>query len=55
MTVPMDYEAVIGLEVHAELLTRVEDLLRLLGEVRRAAEPEHLPGVPRHCRGRCRC
>ena len=34
----MDFEAVIGLEVHAELLTRVEDLLRLLGRVRRAAE-----------------
>ena len=42
------YEAVIGLEVHAQLLTRVEDLLRLLGRVRRGAEHEHLPGLPRH-------
>ena len=32
---PDRLEAVIGLEVHAELLTRVEDLLRLLGRVRR--------------------
>ena len=45
-----DYEAVIGLEVHAELLTRVEDLLRLLGRVRRAAEHAHLSGLPRHAR-----
>ncbi len=29
---------------------RDEDLLRLLGVVRRAAEPAHLPGLPRHAR-----
>ena len=30
----MEYEAVIGLEVHAQLLTAEQDLLRVLGRLR---------------------
>ena len=50
-----DYEAVIGLEVHAQLATRTQDLLLLLDGLRRRAQRPHRPGVPRRCRGRCRC
>ena len=32
-----------------------QGVLRLLHRVRRAAQREHLPGVPRRCRARCRC
>ena len=50
-----DFQPVIGLEVHAQLLTRSEDLLRVLDRVRRAAERPHLRGVPGHARACCRC
>ena len=40
------YETVIGLEVHAQLLDRIQDVLRLLRELcGRAAEHARLPGV----------
>ena len=48
--VVMPYEPVIGLEIHAQLLTADEDLLRLSDRVRRAAEHARLPGVPRFSR-----
>jgi len=41
-----DFEPVIGLEVHAQLLTRTKNLLRLLHAVRGAAEHPGLHGVP---------
>ena len=49
------YEAVIGLEIHAQLLTETEDLLRLQHRVRRAAEHARVPGLSRVSRARCRC
>ena len=42
-----DYEAVIGLEIHAQLRTRDQDLLRLQHRVRRAAQLAGLPGLSR--------
>ncbi len=42
-----DVEPVIGLEIHAQLLDRDEDLLRLPDDVRCAAEYERLSGVSR--------
>ena len=45
-----DFQVVIGLEVHAQLLTRTQDLLRLLDRVRRRAQHARLPGVPRAAR-----
>ena len=41
----IQYEPVIGLEVHVQLLTEDEDLLRLLDPVRQSAEHQCLPGV----------
>ncbi len=49
------FEPVIGLEIHAQLLTRDQDLLRLPHGLRRPAEHARLPGVPRAARARCRC
>ena len=49
------FEPVIGLEIHAQLLTAHEDLLRLQHGVRRAAEHARLSGLPRACPARCRC
>ena len=51
----MNYEAVIGLEIHAQLQTATEDLLRLQHGVRRAAERARLSRLPRVSRARCRC
>ena len=42
-----DYEAVIGLECHVELSTRDEDVLPVRERLRRRAQHQHLPGVPR--------
>ena len=45
------YEAVIGIEVHCQLRTAQQDVLRLLDRLRRrAAEHPHLPGLPRPAR-----
>ena len=44
------YEPVIGLEIHVQLATAHEDVLRLRAVVRRAAEHAHLPGLPRPAR-----
>ena len=44
------YEPVIGLEIHVQLATRDEDVLRLRAVLRRAAEHAHLPGLPRPAR-----
>ena len=41
------FEPVIGLEVHAQLLTRTKAFLRLFHVVRRPAEQEGVRGVPR--------
>ena len=43
----MKYEPVIGLEVHAQLLTAVENFLRLLDAVRPRAQRQHLSGLHR--------
>ena len=43
----MDWEIVIGLEIHAQLATQLEDLLRRVDDVRRAAEQ---PSEPRRSR-----
>ena len=43
-------EPVIGLEIHVQLATRDEDVLRLRAVLRRAAEHAHLPGLPRPAR-----
>ncbi len=45
-----DWEAVIGLEIHVQLATRDEDVLRLLAEFRRAAQHADLPRLPRPAR-----
>ena len=42
------YTIIIGLEVHVQLLTRTQAVLRLQHEVRRAAEHADLPGLHRH-------
>ena len=49
------YEPVIGLEVHCQLLTAHQDLLRLPEPLRRRAQHQRLPGVPRPARAPCRC
>ena len=49
------FEPVIGLEIHAQLRTAVEDLLRLQHGVWRAAQHPRLSGLPRAFRARCRC
>ena len=41
----MNFEAVIGLEIHSQLLTEHENLLRLRHDVRRAAEYRRLSGL----------
>jgi len=41
------YEIVIGLEVHAQLLTRTKIFCRLPDRLRRAGEHPRLPGLPR--------
>ncbi|MCK7513796.1 MAG: hypothetical protein MZV70_63795 [Desulfobacterales bacterium] len=43
-----EFEAVIGLEVHAELLTRSKMFCGCSTDLRRAAQHPHLPGLPRH-------
>ena len=43
----MSYEPVIGLEIHAQLLHGVEDLLRLRDRVRRRAQHASVSGLPR--------
>ena len=42
----MPWETVIGLEVHVQLLTRYQDVLRLRQPVRRRAQHQRLSGVP---------
>ena len=52
----MEYEPVIGLEVHAELQTAIEDVLRLPGgrfDLRRRPISPSARSA-RACRGRCR-
>ncbi len=44
------WETVIGLEVHAELRTRDQAVLRLPQQLRRGAQHQHLPGLPRPAR-----
>ena len=43
----MSYEAVIGLEIHAQLLTETKIFCGCPHELRRAAEYARLPGLPR--------
>ena len=50
-----DWEPVIGLEVHAQLLTAVEALLRLLGAVRRRGRTRTPARSAWACRASCRC
>ena len=45
------YKIVVGLEVHVQLLTKIEALLRLQHQVRGPAQLAGLPGLPRHARG----
>ena len=47
-TCPSHYTIIIGLEVHVQLLTADQAVLRLQHEVRRAAEYADLPGLHRH-------
>ena len=54
-TAPIDYELVVGLEVHVELATAVEAVLRQPQPVRRRAEHQHRPGDARPARAPCRC
>ena len=49
-TTESTWETVIGLEVHVELATDDEALLRVPERVRRRAEHERVPGVPRPAR-----
>ena len=49
-----DWEPVIGLEIHVQLVDADEDVLRLRALVRRRAERAHLPDLPRPPRARCR-
>ena len=51
VSVPEGYEAVIGLEIHVQLLDADEDVLRLRALLRRRAERPHLPGLPRRIPG----
>ena len=44
------YTIIIGLEVHVQLLTAEQDVLRVQHEVRRGAEHADLPGLHRHAR-----
>ena len=53
MSLPEGYEAVIGLEIHVQLSTRDEDVLRLRPLLRRRAQRAHLPGLPRPSRDPC--
>ena len=46
---------VVGLEVHCELATAHQAVLRLPQRLRRRAQHQRLPGVPRPARARCRC
>ena len=46
MSAALAYEAVIGLEVHAQLLDALEDLLRLLDSVRQPAEHAGVSRLP---------
>ena len=48
------FDPVMGLEVHVELNTALEDVLRLPDRVRRRAQHPGLPGLPRACPARCR-
>ena len=50
-----DYEVVIGLEVHAELCTETEDLLRLQKRLRRRGEHISAVRCAWACPARCRC
>ena len=43
----MKYEPVIGLEVHAQLLTDIKNLLRLFDTVRPRTQRQHLPSLLR--------
>ena len=45
-----ELEPVIGLEIHVQLSTADEDVLRLRALLRRRAERPHLPGLPRPSR-----
>ena len=49
-----ELEPVIGLEIHVQLQTQDQDVLRLRAVVRRGAQHAHLPGLPRACPARCR-
>ena len=44
------YETVIGLEIHAQLLTATQAVLRVCGGVGRRAQHADVPRVPRHAR-----
>ena len=46
----MTWETVIGLEVHVQLAHADQDVLRLPHDVRRPAEHQRLPGLPRAAR-----
>ena len=52
---PDGWEMVIGLEVHCELATDTQAVLLVRQPLRRRAQRQHLPHVPRACRARCRC
>ncbi|MCK7498516.1 MAG: hypothetical protein MZW92_53710 [Comamonadaceae bacterium] len=41
------HDVIIGLEVHAQLRDREQDVLRLFRQLRRPAEHAHLPDLPR--------
>ena len=50
MSIADGWEMVVGLEVHGELATRDEAVLRLPQPLRRRAQHQHLPGLPRPAR-----